>query len=165
MRYASLSVAIVVGVLGACNPPADTTPGAVAPAPPGTRTPVAEVSSAGPAPEPEAAGADAASPSPGANANAKSPRSCFSAQQVLQFVFTHRAEIQRPCWEQQDNSRLAAKVSVTLTVDPDGNVHDVSATGDDDAIAVCVANAVRNWRFPDMGCSQRMNIPFQFERR
>jgi predicted Zn finger-like uncharacterized protein len=93
------------------------------------------------------------------------PGQCFSSGQVQQFVSTHQAAIQRTCWERNPSNRLASNVSVTLTVDPDGSVQGVSATGDDPAIAKCIENEVGRWRFPGMGCSQRMNIPFHFVRQ
>jgi hypothetical protein len=93
------------------------------------------------------------------------PGQCFSSGQVQQFVSTHQAAIQRTCWERNPSNRLASNVSVTLTVDPDGSVQGVSATGDDQVIAKCIENEVGRWRFPGMGCSQRMNIPFHFVRQ
>jgi predicted Zn finger-like uncharacterized protein len=95
----------------------------------------------------------------------RAPGQCFSSGQVQNFVSTHQAAIQRTCWERNPSNRLASNVAVTLTVDPDGSVQGVSATGDDAAIAKCIENEVRGWHFPGMGCSQRMNIPFHFVRQ
>jgi predicted Zn finger-like uncharacterized protein len=95
----------------------------------------------------------------------RAPGQCFSSGQVQQFVSTHQAAIQRTCWERNPSNRLASNVAVSLTVDPDGSVGGVSATGDDAAIAKCIENEVRGWHFPGMGCSQRMNIPFHFVRQ
>jgi predicted Zn finger-like uncharacterized protein len=101
----------------------------------------------------------------GAGDAPKAPGQCFSSGQVQQFVSTHQAAIQRTCWERNPSNRLASNVSVTLTVDPDGSVQGVSATGDDTTIAKCIENEVGRWHFPGMGCSQRMNIPFHFVRQ
>jgi hypothetical protein len=101
----------------------------------------------------------------GAGDAPKVPGQCFSSGQVQQFVSTHQAAIQRTCWERNPSNRLASNVAVTLTVDPDGSVQGVSATGDDPAIAKCIENEVGRWHFPGMGCSQRMNIPFHFVRQ
>jgi hypothetical protein len=95
----------------------------------------------------------------------RAPGQCFSQGQVQQFVSTHQAAMQRTCWERNPTNRLASNVSVTLTVDPDGSVQGVSASGDEASIAKCIENEVRNWHFPGMGCSQKMNIPFHFVRQ
>jgi hypothetical protein len=101
----------------------------------------------------------------GAGDAPKVPGQCFSSGQVQQFVSTHQAAIQRTCWERNPSNRLASNVAVTLTVEPDGSVGGVSATGDDASISKCIENEVRGWHFPGMGCSQRMNIPFHFVRQ
>jgi hypothetical protein len=101
----------------------------------------------------------------GAGDAPRAPGQCFSSGQVQNFVSTHQAAIQRTCWERNPSNRLASNVAVTLTVDPDGSVQGVSATGDDAAIAKCIEKEVGGWHFPGMGCSQRMNIPFHFVRQ
>jgi hypothetical protein len=101
----------------------------------------------------------------GAGDAPKAPGQCFSSGQVQQFVSTHQAAIQRTCWERNPSNRLASNVSVALTVDPDGSVQNVSATGDEGSIAKCIEGEVRGWHFPAMGCTQRMSIPFHFVRQ
>jgi hypothetical protein len=95
----------------------------------------------------------------------RAPGQCFSAGQVQQFVSNHLSAIQRVCWERNPTNRPAVNVNVTFTVDPDGSVQGVSATGDEPSIAKCIENEVHAWHFPGMGCSQKMNVPFHFVRQ
>ena len=59
----------------------------------------------------------------------------------------------------------SANVSVTMTVAGDGSAQSVSATGDDPAVAQCIATDVRNWHFPALGCSQKTGFGFKFVRQ
>jgi hypothetical protein len=90
---------------------------------------------------------------------------CLSVDQVLPVVSAHQTYIQRHCWEGSTSTALRVNVSLDLTVGPDGRVEALSARGDDSAVAACIEKEARGWRFPGLGCRQRMNLPFQLVRQ
>ena len=92
----------------------------------------------------------------------KAPGQCLSEAQVTQVIGMHSVGLRRSCWERNTSSKLAANVTVSLTIGGDGSAQGVSASGDDAAVASCIASDVRNWHFPAMGCSQKTAIPFHF---
>jgi predicted Zn finger-like uncharacterized protein len=95
----------------------------------------------------------------------KATGQCFTEGQVQQVMGQHSVAIRRTCWERGTSAKTSANISVSLTIGPDGSTQGVSATGDDPAVAHCVENDVRNWRFPSMGCSQKIAVPFKFVRQ
>jgi hypothetical protein len=92
----------------------------------------------------------------------RAPGQCLSEAQVTQVIGMHSVGLRRSCWERNTSSKLAANVTVSLTIGGDGSAQGVSASGDDPAVANCIAGDVRNWHFPAMGCSQKTAIPFHF---
>ena len=95
----------------------------------------------------------------------KAPGQCISEGQVQQVIGMHSVGLRRACWERSTSAKQTANVTVSLTIGADGTSQGVSATGDDSAVASCIAGDVRNWHFPAMGCSQRTAIPFHFVRQ
>jgi hypothetical protein len=95
----------------------------------------------------------------------KAAGQCFTEGQVAQVIGQHQVAIRRACWERNSSSKSSVNVSVSLTIGPDGSAQGVSASGDDPAVAHCIENDVRNWRFPNMGCSQKIAVPFKFVRQ
>jgi predicted Zn finger-like uncharacterized protein len=93
------------------------------------------------------------------------PGQCISGGQVQQVIGLHRVALQRSCWERSASQKPSANVTVSLTIGGDGSAQGVSASGDDPAVATCIANDVRGWKFPAMGCSQPTSIPFHFVRQ
>ena len=93
------------------------------------------------------------------------PGQCISGSQVQQVIANHQVAIRRACWERNPSSKPSANVSVTLTVAADGSAQNVSATGDDPAVAKCIETDLHNWRFPAMGCSQKTSFGFKFVRQ
>jgi hypothetical protein len=93
------------------------------------------------------------------------PGQCLTSGQVQLVYGQHAAAIRRTCWDRNPSTRLATNVSLSLTVSPDGNPQDISASGDEPSVAKCIENEVHGWRFPSMGCSQKVNIPFHFVRQ
>jgi hypothetical protein len=95
----------------------------------------------------------------------KAAGQCFSEGQVSQVIGQHQVAIRRACWERNASNKSSANVSVSLTIGADGTAQNVSASGDDPTVAHCIENDVRNWRFPSMGCSQKIAVPFKFVRQ
>jgi hypothetical protein len=95
----------------------------------------------------------------------KAPGQCMSEGQVQQVVSLHRATISHSCWVGNQTGKATVNVSLSMTIGPDGILQNLSATGDESSVVKCVENDVRSWRFPALGCSQKVAIPFQFTRR
>jgi hypothetical protein len=70
------------------------------------------------------------------------------------------------CYEKQliGNPTLAGTVAVRFVIGPTGAVADVTATGLDDTVAGCVANAIKDIEFPRAvgGGAVQVNYPFTF---
>jgi hypothetical protein len=101
----------------------------------------------------------------GGNDSPKAPGQCLSEGQVSQVIGMHSVGLRRACWERSTSQKQTANITVSLTIGGDGAAQGVSASGDDSAVANCIANDVKNWHFPAMGCSQRTAIPFHFVRQ
>jgi hypothetical protein len=85
---------------------------------------------------------------------------------VQQVVRNRSAGVKRTCWERGGNDqKSSANVQVTVTVAPNGQVANASATGDDPVIAKCIEGQVRTWSFPAPGQTTTINIPFHFVRQ
>jgi hypothetical protein len=171
--------------------PADPVASAAGAAPSATSTARALAQSGAPRTGTGGAGAQAAAPSTTAPANggrsldlhgiaggntiaptdemtsdsAKAAGQCVTEGQVQQVLGQHSVAIRRACWERNGTTKLAANVSVSMTIAADGSAQNVSASGDDPAVAHCIENDVRNWRFPSTGCSQKIAVPFKFVRQ
>jgi hypothetical protein len=104
---------------------------------------------------------------PGSDDQADRPAAgqCLSGGMVQRVVGEHQVGVRRTCWDKSASTKAAANVSLALTVQGDGSTSGVSASGDDPAVASCIASDARSWRFPPMGCSQAVNIPFHFVRQ
>jgi predicted Zn finger-like uncharacterized protein len=103
---------------------------------------------------------------PGGGSDApKAPGQCLSEGQIRQVIGLHSVGLRRTCWERTSGQKTSANVTVTFTVGGDGSAQGVSASGDDAAVASCIASDVRGWHFPAMGCTQGASIPFHFVRQ
>ena len=88
---------------------------------------------------------------------------------IERVVAAHRVSVKRGCWEPALASRdpkapKSAKVTVSITIGPGGNVTSASASGGAGfpSLASCVSSRVRAWSFPRSGGESRANIPFAF---
>jgi hypothetical protein len=95
----------------------------------------------------------------------KAAGQCFSGAQVQQVIGLHKTAIQRVCWERNPTNKLAVNVSVSFTIQPDGTTQAVTASAEESAVAKCVENDVRGWRFPALGCSQATQFSYKFVRQ
>lgn len=90
---------------------------------------------------------------------------CISQGQLLQVIGQHQVAVRRTCWDRNQNTKPTVSISVSMTIGNDGSAQGVAASGDDPAVAKCIENDVRTWRFQPMGCSQKVSIPFKFVRQ
>ena len=56
-------------------------------------------------------------------------------------------------------------MNVRMTVNGAGQVTSATADGNDVAVAKCIENGVRLWRFPATGGTSTVSIPFKFVRQ
>jgi outer membrane biosynthesis protein TonB len=105
-------------------------------------------------------------PTPGA-ANASLPQ--LEQADIQRVVSSNVGFVKRQCWEpalasRSPNAPTSAKVSVMLTIGPDGSVQSANASGGGGYpdLASCVAGRVRGWRFPPSSGNSTANIPFVF---
>ena len=104
------------------------------------------------------------------SAAALKPNDQLNALQLQDTVARYREELQRSCWQpaleaRDPNTSTAARVSTSITVNPQGGVDKVTTTGDPlgyPRLAACIASQVAHWRFPPAKRSTTANIPFVF---
>jgi len=104
-------------------------------------------------------------PTDNASESMAPPSQCQSEGQVQQVIGLHQPAMRRTCWERSAGDKLAASVSVALTIGPDGSSQGVSVTGDDPSLAKCIENDVRSWHFAPMGCAQKTAFSLKFVRQ
>jgi hypothetical protein len=88
---------------------------------------------------------------------------------IERVVAAHRVSVRRGCWDpaiagRSPNAPKSAKVTVSLSIGPSGNVTSASSTGGDGfpGLASCVTGRVRGWKFPPSAGTSQANIPFAF---
>ncbi|HVJ19382.1 MAG TPA: GYF domain-containing protein [Polyangiaceae bacterium] len=108
-----------------------------------------------------------AGPSNEAPAGAAGP---LDSATIESTVARYKASVKRSCWQpaleaRADNAPTSARVNVTITVAPSGNVQNVTTSGDPKGypgLTSCIAGRVRGWQFPPSGSSTTVNVPFVF---
>jgi predicted Zn finger-like uncharacterized protein len=93
----------------------------------------------------------------------------LSAGEIQGVVSRNQARIRRKCWEpayaaRSKSAPSSAKVNVTITIGPTGDVQSASASGGNGypGLASCVQSQVSSWKFPASGGTSTANIPFGF---
>lgn len=89
---------------------------------------------------------------------------------IQRVVANFSPSVRRGCWQPALESRTAdaptgARVGVTITVSPAGNVDNVSTTGDPKGypnLARCIEGKVRGWKFPQSSGTTTVQVPFVF---
>jgi hypothetical protein len=117
----------------------------------------------------------AGGPGPGSSPGTSSGSSSGSggqldSGQIQSTVSRYTGSVKRSCWQPALDSKdpsapSSARVTVTITVGPSGNVQNVTTTGDPrgyPGLAGCIAGRVRSWQFPATGGTTTANVPFVF---
>jgi predicted Zn finger-like uncharacterized protein len=107
----------------------------------------------------------AVDPNATSGSDPKQPGQCLSQSQIQGVIGQHRIGVSRVCWDKSSSARQSVNVGVTVTIGPGGEVQNVSANGEDNSVANCVANDVRNWHFPGGGCVQQTFFSLKFLRQ
>src|SRR5262249_37410131 len=88
----------------------------------------------------------------------------LSTEEVERVVAAHRVSLKRACWDGRNDLPPSAKVTLTVTVNPNGNVVSTTASGSDAIVANCAEDQVRAWKFPPGKRDSSVNIPLVFAR-
>jgi predicted Zn finger-like uncharacterized protein len=89
----------------------------------------------------------------------------LSSDDVQRTVNTYLAGVKRRCWDNAPPGTSSVNATATISVAADGSVSGVSASGNDSAVAKCIENQIRNWKFPAPGGKTQVNVPFKFVRQ
>jgi hypothetical protein len=113
-------------------------------------------------------------PGPGSSPGTTNPGSGSGSQldpsQIQSTVSRYTGSVKRSCWQPALDSRdptapTSARVVVTITVAPSGNVQNVTTSGEPrgyPGLASCIAGRVRGWQFPPSSGTTTANVPFVF---
>jgi hypothetical protein len=112
-------------------------------------------------------------PGPGTTPGSTNPGSTggqLDSAQIQNTVARYTGSVKRSCWQPALDSRdpsapTSARVVVTITVGPSGNVQNVTTSGEPrgyPGLASCIAGRVRSWQFPATGSTTTANVPFVF---
>jgi hypothetical protein len=106
-------------------------------------------------------------PKPGGGDNSNLPK--LEQADIQRVVSQNVGLVKRQCWEpalasRSPNAPSSAKVSVMVTIGPDGSVRSANASGGGGYpdLASCVVGRVRAWKFPPSSELATANIPFVF---
>ncbi len=84
---------------------------------------------------------------------------------ISSVVSSRSVAIKRTCYERGNSSANSVNVTAKITVAPSGAVQNVSASGNDGAIAKCIEGQIRTWKFPAPGSTTEVTVPFKFVRQ
>ncbi len=84
---------------------------------------------------------------------------------ISNVVSSRSVAIKRTCYERGNSTANSVNVTAQITVAPSGNVQNVSASGNDGAIAKCIEGQIRTWKFPAPGSTTEITVPFKFVRQ
>jgi hypothetical protein len=98
------------------------------------------------------------------------PNEQLDAVQLQDTVARYREELRRNCGQpaleaRDPSASTSARVSTSVTINPQGKVEKVVTAGDPlgyPRLANCIASHVAHWRFPNAKQSTTANIPFVF---
>jgi hypothetical protein len=112
---------------------------------------------------PTAQGPDVAGPG-------SAPGGQLDGNSIQRVVGNFVPSVRRGCWDSALAGRApdapsSARVSATITINPNGNVDNVTTSGDPKGypgLARCIESRVRSWHFPRSGGTTTANVPFVF---
>lgn len=94
----------------------------------------------------------------------------LDAVAVQRTVRRYSPAVRRNCWPRALSTRVpgvpsSAKVTATITIEPNGQVQSVAVSGAPKGypgLSRCVEGAVKGWQFPRAGAQTVTNVPFMF---
>jgi hypothetical protein len=111
-----------------------------------------------------------AKPAPAPESNETALGDRLSGAEIQRTVYRYQPSVRHSCWQRQLSNRdpsapSTARVAVTLTIASNGQVSQVSTSGDAQGypgLASCIATKVKTWSFPKAASSTTAKIPFTF---
>jgi hypothetical protein len=103
-------------------------------------------------------------------AQAAAPGGQLDGASISRVVSNFTPSVRRGCWDpalisRQPDAPSTARVAVSITITPTGNVENVTTSGDPKGypnLAHCIESKVRGWKFPRSSGSTTANVPFVF---
>ncbi|MFO0679341.1 MAG: GYF domain-containing protein [Polyangiaceae bacterium] len=90
----------------------------------------------------------------------------LTEDQINSVVSARRIAVKRQCWEKSDTQTSSVSVTATVTVGPQGQVQNVTSSGNEPTIGRCIETDIKkNWKFPPTGGVSTVAIPFKFVRQ
>jgi serine/threonine protein kinase len=89
----------------------------------------------------------------------------FDQAAIERVVNSRKAGVKRVCLDRGNSTAASTKVTATISIAANGQVSNVSTTGDDPAVANCIQQQLKTWSFPAPGESTQVQIPFVFVRQ
>jgi hypothetical protein len=94
----------------------------------------------------------------------------LDSSQVQSTVGRYTSSVKRSCWQPALDTRdkdapTSARVTVSITVGPDGKVRQATTSGDPkgySGLASCISRRVQTWTFPPSSGTTTVNVPFVF---
>ncbi len=94
----------------------------------------------------------------------------LDSSQVQATVGRYTSSVKRSCWQPALDTRdkdapTSARVTVNITVGPDGKVRQATTSGDPrgySGLASCISRRVQTWTFPPSSGTTTVNVPFVF---
>lgn len=94
----------------------------------------------------------------------------LDSSQIQSTVQRYTPSVRRSCWQpaldaRDPNAPTSARVTVSITVGPDGKVRNASADGEPrgyPGLAGCITQRVRMWTFPPSNGTTTVQVPFVF---
>ncbi len=94
----------------------------------------------------------------------------LDSSQVQSTVGRYTSSVKRSCWQPALDTRdkdapSSARVTVSITVGPDGKVRQATTSGDPkgySGLATCISRRVQTWTFPPSSGTTTVNVPFVF---
>jgi hypothetical protein len=98
------------------------------------------------------------------------PSQPLSTAQIKRTISNYQGSVKRGCWQPALEAQSAmapstARVSVQVTVAPDGSVRSAQASADPPGypgLSGCIAGRVQAFRFPASNGQTQVTIPFVF---
>lgn len=90
----------------------------------------------------------------------------LSPEEIATVISERRSQI-RSCWFDLDGEyrRREVRLEVSFSVSGDGRVRNLRVDGGPDALRRCAHRSVRAWRFPALGETTDISIPFIFRQK
>ncbi len=88
--------------------------------------------------------------------------SSVDPERIESFVTSHAPALTKACWTHNKRKVGRAATTLTVTLNIDGQVLSVKASGTEASIDRCIEQTVRHWHFPTIDSQLTVAIPLTF---